>query len=231
MRLKAMTKARTIAMAAALLALASGCAAAGSAASSAGASRDQAAVTAKSDTAKSDTARSDTARSDTAKSDTAKSEFSGMGLTFEYPASWRSHAWTADVSSFSALIDDLSTSELRNPCTVTHRPGVTTSTCGLPVRALAPGGILVEWSDIGSPVWHLPKTNLMVGGHQASERITGGGWCTTMLGGTTTIEVMIARTQPANFYGMTACLRGPGISSLEAEISAMLKSVLIDNGY
>jgi hypothetical protein len=216
MRLKAMTKARTIAMAAALLALASGCAAAGSAASSAGASRDQAAVTAKSDTAKSDTARS---------------EFSGMGLTFEYPASWRSHAWTADVSSFSALIDDLSTSELRNPCTVTHRPGVTTSTCGLPVRALAPGGILVEWSDIGSPVWHLPKTNLMVGGHQASERITGGGWCTTMLGGTTTIEVMIARTQPANFYGMTACLRGPGISGLEAEISAMLKSVRIDNDY
>jgi hypothetical protein len=216
MRLKAMTKARTIAMAAALLALASGCAAAGSAASSAGASRDQAAVTAK---------------SDTAKSDTAKSEFSGMGLTFEYPASWRSHAWTADVSSFSALIDDLSTSELRNPCTVTHRPGVTTSTCGLPVRALAPGGILVEWSDIGSPVWHLPKTNLMVGGHQASERITGGGWCTTMLGGTTTIEVMIARTQPANFYGMTACLRGPGISGLEAEISAMLKSVRIDNDY
>jgi hypothetical protein len=220
MRLKAMTKARTIAMAAALLALASGCAAAGSAAGatagSAGASRDQAAVTAK---------------SDTAKSDTAKSEFSGMGLTFEYPASWRSHAWTADVSSFSALIDDLSTSELRNPCTVTHRPGVTTSTCGLPVRALAPGGILVEWSDIGSPVWHLPKTNLMVGGHQASERITGGGWCTTMLGGTTTIEVMIARTQPANFYGMTACLRGPGISGLEAEISAMLKSVRIDDGY
>jgi hypothetical protein len=215
-----MTKARTIAMAAALLALASGCAAAGStagsAASSAGASRDQAA---------------DTAKSDTAKSDTAKSEFSGMGLTFEYPASWRSHAWTADVSSFSALIDDLSTSELRNPCTVTHRPGVTTSTCGLPVRALAPGGILVEWSDIGSPVWHLPKTNLMVGGHQASERITGGGWCTTMLGGTTTIEVMIARTQPANFYGMTACLRGPGISSLEAEVSAMLKSVRIDNDY
>jgi hypothetical protein len=226
-----MTKARTIAMAAALLALASGCAAAGSAASSAGASRDQAAVTAKSDTAKSDTARSDTARSDTARSDTAKSEFSGMGLTFEYPASWRSHAWTADVSSFSALIDDLSTSELRNPCTVTHRPGVTTSTCGLPVRALAPGGILVEWSDIGSPVWHLPKTNLMVGGHQASERITGGGWCTTMLGGTTTIEVMIARTQPANFYGMTACLRGPGISSLEAQVSAMLKSVRIDNDY
>jgi hypothetical protein len=215
-----MTKARTIAMAAALLALASGCAAAGSAAGatagSAGASRDQAAVTAK---------------SDTAKSDTAKSEFSGMGLTFEYPASWRSHAWTADVSSFSALIDDLSTSELRNPCTVTHRPGVTTSTCGLPVRALAPGGILVEWSDIGSPVWHLPKTNLMVGGHQASERITSGGWCTTMLGGTTTIEVMIARTQPANFYGMTACLRGPGISGLEAEISAMLKSVRIDNDY
>jgi hypothetical protein len=215
-----MTKARTIAMAAALLALASGCAAAGStagsAASSAGASRDQAA---------------DTAKSDTARSDTTRSEFSGMGLTFEYPASWRSHAWTADVSSFSALIDDLSTSELRNPCTVTHRPGVTTSTCGLPVRALAPGGILVEWSDIGSPVWHLPKTNLMVGGHQASERITGGGWCTTMLGGTTTIEVMIARTQPANFYGMTACLRGPGISSLEAQVSAMLKSVRIDNDY
>jgi hypothetical protein len=211
MRLKAMTKARTIAVAAALLALASGCAAAGSTASSAGASRDQAAVT--------------------AKSATAKSEFSGMGLSFEYPASWRSHAWTADVSSFSALIDDLSTSELRNPCTVTHRPGVTTSTCGLPVRALAPGGILVEWSDNGSPVWHLPKTNMMVGGHQADERITSGGWCTTMLGGTTTIEVMVARTQPANFYGMTACLRGPGISGLEAEISAMLKSVRIDNDY
>jgi hypothetical protein len=47
--------------------------------------------------------------------------FSAMGLSFRYPATWHSGTWN-EVSSFAALIVYVSTSQLRNPCTVMTTP-------------------------------------------------------------------------------------------------------------
>jgi hypothetical protein len=157
---------------------------------------------------------------------TATASFSGMGVAFRYPAAWRSGTWN-DVSSFSALIVYLSTGRLRSPCTVTKKPGRTTVSCGNPIRALAPGGVLVRWSENGFPSWHSPKANTAIDGHPATETRTTEAWCTA-LQGTEMISVVIPRLLADNWYEMDACLRGP---TQQAEISSMLKSVHISDAY
>ncbi len=157
---------------------------------------------------------------------TAAANFSGMGVAFRYPAAWRSGTWD-DVSSFSALIIYLSTGRLHSPCTVTKKPGRTTVACGSPIRALAPGGVLVRWSENGSPDWHRPKANTAIDGHPATETRTSDAWCTA-LQGTEVITVIIPRLLADNWYEMDACLRGP---AQQAAISSMLKSVHISDAY
>jgi hypothetical protein len=156
----------------------------------------------------------------------ATASFSAMGLAFHYPAAWRSGTWN-DVSSFSALIVYLSTGRLRSPCTVADSPGKTTVSCGNPISALAPGGVLVRWSANGSPSWHEPKANTAIGGHPATETRTTEAWCTA-LRGTETITIVIPRLLADNWYEMDACLSGP---AQEAAISSMLKTVRINDAY
>jgi hypothetical protein len=157
---------------------------------------------------------------------TATANFSGMGVAFRYPAAWRSGTWN-DVSSFSALIVYLSTGRLHSPCTVTKKPGRTTVSCGNPIRALAPGGVLVRWSENGFPSWHSPKANTAIDGHPATETRTTEAWCTA-LQGTEMISVVIPRLLADNWYEMDACLRGP---TQRPAISSMLKSVHINDAY
>ena len=80
----------------------------------------------------------------------------------------------------------------------------------------------------GFPTWHMPKANMTVAGRKAVETRTRGGWCAT-LRGTETITVMIPRAASGNWYQMDACLRSPGLTRQEAEISSMLKSVHISS--
>ncbi len=160
----------------------------------------------------------------------ATASFSAMGLAFRYPAAWRRGRWSTDVSSFTALIVDLSTSRLRDPCTVTSRPGRKLVSCGYPVTALPAGGVLISWSADGFPSPRLPEANTTIAGRRASETRTSGGWCAT-LRGTETITVIIPRNAPDNWYEMNACLRAPGLARQEAEIASMLSSVRIAKGY
>jgi hypothetical protein len=161
---------------------------------------------------------------------TATAGFSAVGLAFRYPAAWRLGRWSADVSSFTALIVDLSTSRLKDPCSVTSRPGRKLVTCGYPVNALPAGGVLISWSADGFPSPRLPEPDTTIAGRRASEIKTSGGWCAT-LRGTETIRVIIPRTVPDNWYEMDACLRAPGLARQEAEIASMLSSVRIAKGY
>jgi len=154
--------------------------------------------------------------------------FTAMGLSFRYPVAWRSGTWN-DVSSFTALIVDLSTARLHDPCTATTSPGEESVTCGYPVGKLPPGGILVSWDEDGFPTWHPPKTNTTIAGRRAVETRTTGGWCSS-LGGTETITVIIPRDAADNWYQMDACLRAPGLPRQEAQVSAMLRTVRIARG-
>jgi hypothetical protein len=157
--------------------------------------------------------------------------FSGNGLSFRYPAAWRSGTWSDDdVSSFFDPLVYLSTSRMHDPCVVTTSPGEKSIACTYPVGKLPPGGLLVRWQAAGFPDWHLPTPNTGIGGRPSVETKTAGGpWCAP-LGGTETITVMIPRDTPDNWFQMDACLRAPGLPQQEAEISAMLSSVRLAKG-
>ena len=138
----------------------------------------------------------------------ATTSFSAQGLSFRYPAVWRS-ATFSDVSSFAGSIVYLSATRIRDPCTtVTIRPGVTTKDCGSPIGVLPPGGVFVEWNVYGFPTPHLPKANTTTDGRPSLKTKTSdAAWCIP-LGGTEMIMVMIPRS-PGTWYQMAACLRPP----------------------
>jgi hypothetical protein len=157
------------------------------------------------------------------------SSFSAMGLSFRYPAAWRSVTPRAGLSDFSALIVYLSTSRLSSTCVASASPGRIAETCAYPIRVLPPGGVLVRWNANSLPNWRMPKATTTVAGRGAAERNIRGGWC-AVLGGTETITVTIPRAGPGTWYQMDACLRGPGLPRQEAQISSMLSSVRIRPG-
>jgi len=155
--------------------------------------------------------------------------FSAMGLSFRYPATWRSVTPRSRVSDFPALIVYLSTNRLSGTCVASIRPGRTAETCSDPIRVLPPGGVLVSWNANDLPNRPMPKATTTVAGRAAVESKARAGWC-AVLGGTETITVMIPRALPGTWYQMDACLRGPGLPGQEAQISAMLNSVRISPG-
>ena len=161
----------------------------------------------------------------------ATASFSVMGLAFRYPVSWqRSRTWSSDLSNFSTSIVYLSsTSRLKAPCVASISPGRIAQTCEYPVRVLPPAGVLVRWSANGFSAWRMPKANTTIAGHKAAEIRTSGGWCAP-LRATETITVIILRATPGTWYQMDACLRAPGLSQQEAQISSMLRSVRIAKG-
>jgi hypothetical protein len=155
--------------------------------------------------------------------------FSAMGLSFRYPATWRSVTPRAGHSDFPALLVYLSTVRLKGTCVASSGPGRIAETCTYPIRVLPPGGVLVRWNANSLPNWRMPKATTTVAGRGAVESKARGGWC-VVLGGTETITVMIPRTGPGKWYQMDACLRGPGLPRQEAQISSMLRSVRISSG-
>jgi hypothetical protein len=155
--------------------------------------------------------------------------FSAMGLSFRYPAAWRSVTPRAGLSDFPALIVYLSTSRLSGTCVASASPGRIAETCTYPIRVLPSGGVLVRWNANSILNWRMPKATTTVAGHGAVESRARGGWC-AVLGGTETITVMIPRAGPGKWYQMDACLHGPGLPRQEAQISSMLRSVRISPG-
>jgi len=155
--------------------------------------------------------------------------FNAMGLSFRYPATWRSVTPRAGLSDFPALIVYLSTSRLTSTCVAAGSTGRIAETCAYPIRVLPPGGVLTRWNANGSRTWHMPEANTTVAGRRAVETRTVGGWC-AVLGATETITVVIPRSVPGNWYQMDACLRAPRLPREEAQISSMLSSVRISPG-
>ena len=155
--------------------------------------------------------------------------FSAKGLSFRYPATWRSVTPRVGLSDFPALLVYLSTVRLKDTCVASSGPGRIAETCTYPIRVLPSGGVLVRWNANSLPNWRMPKATTTVAGRGAVESKTRGGQC-AVLGGTETITVLIPRAGPGTWYQMDACLRGPGLPREEAQISSMLRSVRINPG-
>jgi hypothetical protein len=108
--------------------------------------------------------------------------FSAMGLSFRYPATWRSVTPRAGHSDFPALLVYLSTVRLKGTCVASSGPGRIAETCTYPIRVLPPGGVLVRWNANSLPNWRMPKATTTVAGRGAVESKARGGWC-VVLGG------------------------------------------------
>jgi hypothetical protein len=162
-----------------------------------------------------------------------RSVYDSEGVRFEYPSCWTATSY-GEESTFSTSLVDLSNQTMHDPCTTTtSAPGgpFQITTCRLPIASLAPHGILVRWSNNGSPRWNLNQqsgTPLTVGGRPAREQIRGRSMLSSTIcgsiGADESISVEVAETEADNYYGMTACLRGPDAAVAISQIRAMLAS-------
>lgn len=155
--------------------------------------------------------------------------FTGNGLSFEYPAAWRSQ-WWEDTSSFSHLITYLSPSTLHNPCSQSTTATSRSVSCGFPIQELPAGGVLVTWTVNGFFGAGRIKANATVDDHAAVVTKNRPGSCAP-IGGDETITVEIRRAAADNWYTMTACIRAPGLHQDELVVQKMLKTVRISTSW
>jgi hypothetical protein len=152
--------------------------------------------------------------------------YDSEGVRFVHPSCWATAHFPEPPEAFSTPLVDLSNQAMHGPCTtIPSTPGG--SVCGRPVTSLAPGGILVLWTSDGHPGWSLdtePGSSLTVGGRPAREVVTGPGEVCRPVGADRSITVVVSSTPSDDFYTMTACLKGPGLSRLVSEVRAMVAS-------
>jgi hypothetical protein len=133
--------------------------------------------------------------------------YSGHGITFSYPASWR-YRNRGFYSNMSSPVVDLATQPTRNPC-IEHR-------CWFPVRLLRPGGVVVMWNTGAAMIdpAHPPGPGVRVTILREGCRALGGD------------RELLARVvlRGERVYDAAACLRGPGLAALDGEVRAMLAS-------
>ena len=148
-------------------------------------------------------------------------QYSSSVLSFTHPAAWKAYPfhWAGGLH-FQPLVY-LSTQPVHDPCST---QGNTTS-CGLPVGQLPPGGVLVTWNASGPPATALGSgSRLQVDGRPARRVDSTGGICRN-IGADKTIAVLV-QTQPlpSTPTELTACLRGPGLAQEEQSVDALLAS-------
>jgi hypothetical protein len=158
-------------------------------------------------------------------STTVLHHFDGEVLSFDYPGTWREATFDM-VSSFSSLLVYLSTAPMADPCDRT--PGMVACVRSA-VSGLEPDGVLVEWSRRAWPGWTFDPAkgrSTVVGGRRATlEQLDASEVCAA-IGGVSELVVTIDDPVPdQNWTEMRACLRGPSLDGLTAQIEAMLATV------
>ena len=140
--------------------------------------------------------------------------YRGHGIAFDYPAPWGRYERAGIFTTLTSPIVDLSTQPMVNPCThVGNR-----TTCGLPIRHMRAGGVVVAWlagGGFGVLMRHRPGS--------ASFKILPGG-CRD-IGGDEIITAQVTARHHRLFFA-TACLRGPGIAANERAFRAMARSAV-----
>lgn len=146
-------------------------------------------------------------------------------LSFVYPASWRRTDCRREVTDFAGTIVYLGSSS----------PPRCTRHGWLHQPRLRRDGVIVMWGDYAFPgassLRRFAGRRIRVGGQPARIAVQPpsegalGEPC-SKVGATRTVKVVIRFAQTAyNWWTMTACLRGPNLSTREAQIRRMLASV------
>ncbi len=156
------------------------------------------------------------------------SHFDSDGLAFDYPSTW--NAATFDMtSSFRQWVVYLSSQPLSDPCVRTS----TSIDCSRsPIEGpLPPDGFVANWTLNGFPSWAFQPTageSILVGGVgstiEISETQPRDG-CIE-LGGQTQVRVISPAPAAHNWREFDACINGAFAGTLEAQIRAMLASVV-----
>jgi hypothetical protein len=145
--------------------------------------------------------------------------FHGGGISFRYPATWMANRYNY-VSSFTTAIVYLSNDPLHPPC---HG-----GSCGAPISQLDPDGVLLTWTENGSPSWTCQQakgTAISVGGHRATIQIDHPGTC-GRIGGDESISIVVENPSlPDNWWRIDACIRGPDMATAEEQLQSMLRTV------
>ena len=156
----------------------------------------------------------------------ATGHFAGDVLSFDYPGKWGDASFDV-TSSFSTVLVFLSTAPLSDPC---DRTASVIACVRNPVTALESNGVLVEWSRQSFPGWTFDPTKgrlTTVGGRQATleQSVPSEGPCQEIGGERELVVTIVDPTPDMNWTGMRACLRGPSLDDLQAQVEAMLASV------
>jgi hypothetical protein len=156
--------------------------------------------------------------------------FPAARLSFHHPRRWRSYHYQ-ETSSFTYLLDFLSTDRLHAPCTVTRSASTTRVSCGSPLSRLSPGGVLITWVAEGMPgrtLATVPGGWTKIGGHPA--RVLSGVATDTCahLGGAWQEQAVIDRAKAlpsTNLLAMTTCIAAPGVAQAKQDVKDMLATV------
>lgn len=156
--------------------------------------------------------------------------YSGGEVNFDYPSPWTA-TYFEDVSSFSSVIVFLSTEQLSDPCTRTITSEFSRVECGSPLgdRQLGPNGLLVSWLGRGFPGWRFDPgagAARTIGGRTASvDDHAAPDYCTANGGQREMIAIVPLPDAIYNWREMDACYRGPDLSLVRTQLTAMLDSV------
>lgn len=153
------------------------------------------------------------------------SRYSEYGFSFSYPAGWHAGSGWVAMGGLTGIVY-LSTERLHPPCKTLHHANgdATGGRCGADLvlpGVLPPGGVLVQWTGhFGSFTGFSQRTGSLtrIGGHMArivSNESDCSAWDAD--------ESITAYIAPG--YQMDACMRGPRLGQLKAQVQAMLRSV------
>ena len=150
------------------------------------------------------------------------------GVTITYPASWHA-VQPSSQPTIGVNLVDLSNQPLHDPCTSTITPSGLTTACAFPLARLESDSVLMRWSLAEEP--GLPEGSAFLDSQPGKSFTVGGqpGKLATRppthdeCGGLGASRVMAAAVvNGADRYVMTACITGPSVRTVAAQIRGVL---------
>ena len=128
----------------------------------------------------------------------------------------------------TTVVAFLSNQPTHQPCKTTRAGISTTVSCGFPIKALKPGGVLVTFVEGGMPGWTISNET---GRHVVVDHLRGTRTVVRrpihVLDATVEYGIFISRDVPDNYYEFDVFFRNPGASKDEQLLQQMLKTMRV----